>query len=591
MARPHAERRSRLSQVWGGGDHAGGPRSAAGTTSARARDPYPDDVVELIGGRRADVVLVARRSSGRAHRRSNTSVPRRRSGSRRCCQSRAGTTLPTRASSKRRRRSCSSGTRPKSTRRSGCTASSRDRVVVTGAHSYDHWFGWEPSTSRVEFAEKAGRQIRRGRCCSTSAPRVHRSGRRRSSSRSGSATFAASDDVRLREANVIVRPHPQNVSAWRERDLDTDGRVVVWPRGGAAPTDDERKSDYYDSIHHASAVVGINTSAQVEAAIVGRPVFTIADEQFRRTQEGTPHFAHIAGTSGDGMLVVAHSWEEHLRSARRRARPARRASRAVGRVRASLRAAPRARGTCGATPGRRGRAGRGRPRARARAGPTSDVSARGDDPGPIGLGQHARGHGGTRAATASPLVSLLAPPAAKDSGRAVRPTCGAGTAGAGPERASADRLMAAAGAPSGAPARVRCALSKPLALMHATTGPASTVARRAPSSSNGSPSVTRSAATLHLHPRRRSTRRCATGVARTRSAFNATLAIASWTTTTSSTMTTRSSRHSPPARPRPRSQMGGRSSTSPSRCRPVAHSGCSGSAGPARARCCASSPG
>ena len=188
----------------------------------------------------------------------------------------------------------------------------RDRVLATGAHSFDHWFGWEPSTSREEFASKA--------CVDPTRPLllyVCSSGfiarQEPEFVEEWIARLRASDDVRLREANVIVRPHPQNVTAWRERVLDPTGRVVVWPRGGAAPTDDERKSDYYDSIHHASAVVGINTSAQVEAAIVGRPVFTIADERFRRTQEGTPHFAHIAGTSGDGMLVVAHSWEEHLR--------------------------------------------------------------------------------------------------------------------------------------------------------------------------------------------------------------------------------------------------------------------------------------
>ena len=187
----------------------------------------------------------------------------------------------------------------------------RERVLATGAHSFDHWFGWEPSTTREEFATKVGLDPARPfllYVCSSGFI-----GRQEPEFiEEWVARLSASDNVLLREANVIVRPHPQNVAAWSDRKIGPVGQIAVWPRGGAAPTDDERKSDYYDSIYHASAVVGINTSAQVEAAIVGRPVFTIADERFRKTQEGTLHFAHLAGTSDDGMLVIAHSWDEHL---------------------------------------------------------------------------------------------------------------------------------------------------------------------------------------------------------------------------------------------------------------------------------------
>lgn len=187
----------------------------------------------------------------------------------------------------------------------------RDRVLATGAHSFDHWFGWEASTSREEFAGKVGldptKPLLLYVCSSGFIARQEPE-----FIEEWIARLRGSDDALLREANVIVRPHPQNVAAWRDRVLDQAGHVVVWPRGGAAPTDETRKSDYYDSLYHASAVVGINTSAQVEAAIVGRPVFTIMDERFRKTQEGTPHFAHIAGSSGDGMLVVAQTWDEHL---------------------------------------------------------------------------------------------------------------------------------------------------------------------------------------------------------------------------------------------------------------------------------------
>ena len=75
-------------------------------------------------------------------------------------------------------------------------------------------------------------------------------------------------------------------------------RGAVW---GSNPVDDDGRADYFDSLYHASAVVGLNTSALVEAAIVDRPVFTMLLPEFRDNQEGTFHFHHLL-TVGDGFL-------------------------------------------------------------------------------------------------------------------------------------------------------------------------------------------------------------------------------------------------------------------------------------------------
>ena len=50
-------------------------------------------------------------------------------------------------------------------------------------------------------------------------------------------------------------------------------------------------------MYHASATVGLNTSAMIEAAIVGRPVHTILVPEFQHSQEGTLHFRYLAGRS------------------------------------------------------------------------------------------------------------------------------------------------------------------------------------------------------------------------------------------------------------------------------------------------------
>ena len=44
---------------------------------------------------------------------------------------------------------------------------------------------------------------------------------------------------------------------------------------GRNPLNPDAKADYFDSLYHSHAVVGLVTSAFLEAAIVGRPVHTL----------------------------------------------------------------------------------------------------------------------------------------------------------------------------------------------------------------------------------------------------------------------------------------------------------------------------
>jgi hypothetical protein len=185
-----------------------------------------------------------------------------------------------------------------------------DRVVATGAQSYDHWFSWQPARSRVDFCVQVGLDPERPFflflgsspfVAPDEVPFVRR----------WLAALRDSPDKRLREAGVLVRPHPQNGEQWQRADLSGLTGVEVWPRGGADPVDGASKADYHDSIHHCAAVVGINTSALIESAIVGRPVLTILDEDFAATQEGTLHFEHLR-RAGGGVLHEASSLRDHM---------------------------------------------------------------------------------------------------------------------------------------------------------------------------------------------------------------------------------------------------------------------------------------
>ena len=46
----------------------------------------------------------------------------------------------------------------------------------------------------------------------------------------------------LREAALLIRPHPQNVAQWKSIDL-RQANVAIFPRGGANPVDAETRAD------------------------------------------------------------------------------------------------------------------------------------------------------------------------------------------------------------------------------------------------------------------------------------------------------------------------------------------------------------
>jgi hypothetical protein len=70
--------------------------------------------------------------------------------------------------------------------------------------------------------------------------------------------------------------------------------------------------ELFDSLYHAHAAVGLNTSAMLEAAIVGRPVHTLVIPGFDEGQIGTMHFHYLVEAYG-GLATIARDFPEHHR--------------------------------------------------------------------------------------------------------------------------------------------------------------------------------------------------------------------------------------------------------------------------------------
>jgi hypothetical protein len=181
-------------------------------------------------------------------------------------------------------------------------------VVAVGAHSYDHWFEWQPSRTREAFCAEVA--------LDPSKPFVLYVGSSRQVARYEPPIVRAWIDAlraepALAHLGVLVRPHPSGGRNWPDgvfADLD---EVAVWPAHGAEPRNEARRSDYFDSLHYAVAVVGLNTSALVEAAIMGRRTYTFVVGGSESAQRGTLHFRYLTAEGG-GPLTVASSLTEHI---------------------------------------------------------------------------------------------------------------------------------------------------------------------------------------------------------------------------------------------------------------------------------------
>jgi hypothetical protein len=200
-----------------------------------------------------------------------------------------------------------------------------ERVVATGAQIFDEWFERRPSRTREQFVRELGLDASAPYVlyvCSSGFITEPAARGESPADEAGEVAFVrrwiealrTSDDEWLRRIGVVVRPHPGVPRRWQDVDFEPFDNVVVWPREGAQPArGGATRDDFFDSLVHSAAVVGINTTAMIEAAIVGKSVLTVLAPEF--AQESTLHFHYLLEENG-GFLHVASSLDEHVRQLR-----------------------------------------------------------------------------------------------------------------------------------------------------------------------------------------------------------------------------------------------------------------------------------
>jgi hypothetical protein len=177
----------------------------------------------------------------------------------------------------------------------------QDHIVITGAPVFDYLFASRPVLDRQAFYAQAGLDASREYVlylCSSMQV-------------SGDETSFVRDFAEnlrnfpaTRDTIIMVRPYPMNASIWKDFEA---ANVVVWPPDGEMTDIAATQQNYFHSMFYSRAVVGVNTTAMIEAAVVDKPCVTILTDRYQATQTGRGHFHHLLKAD---FLEVAHGFGE-----------------------------------------------------------------------------------------------------------------------------------------------------------------------------------------------------------------------------------------------------------------------------------------
>ncbi|HEV2560411.1 MAG TPA: hypothetical protein VGU45_17455 [Microvirga sp.] len=193
------------------------------------------------------------------------------------------------------------------------------RVRAVGAATYDQWFNPPPvDEGRTSFLEGLGLDATKPTVLYlASAIFGFREPPEPTFFRDWLVALRTSDVPSLKEVNVIVRPHPRRGAEWAAEAPQlaalSPEHFAVFPEVSENPADAFTASNYMKSLLYADAVVGINTSAMIEAALLGKPVLTILDPRYRDSQSGTFHFDYLTKrVTKNGIVRVSSGIQEHI---------------------------------------------------------------------------------------------------------------------------------------------------------------------------------------------------------------------------------------------------------------------------------------
>lgn len=192
----------------------------------------------------------------------------------------------------------------------------RGKIFVTGAPRFDHLIDRADDhlLSRGEFCRMAGLGEEKDYILyvgSTFLVTNENTVNRDESVLMLEVADAMAYDPNTRDINILVRPHPTNRIVYETLRANPRPNLVVFPAVGELPDTREKRARFHNSILHSLAVVGVNTTAFLEASALDTPCITLRTPEFGETQQ-LAHFHHledadfleVAASAGDVIRLV-----------------------------------------------------------------------------------------------------------------------------------------------------------------------------------------------------------------------------------------------------------------------------------------------
>lgn len=187
-------------------------------------------------------------------------------------------------------------------------------VVVTGAPRFDAFCRMSPSLTREAFCRSLHLDPRRLLVVYLASSATVTPEEPTFTERWIEAVRHASAP-RVRDAQLVIRPHPRFKGVWRRhphfaigRGATSEGHAGVAMMPAKSVNADQA---LFDALFHADAAVGLNTSAEIEAGLLGTPVYTVRAPDIAPGQTGSTHFRYLLRSDG-GIVSVADTLDEHV---------------------------------------------------------------------------------------------------------------------------------------------------------------------------------------------------------------------------------------------------------------------------------------
>lgn len=121
------------------------------------------------------------------------------------------------------------------------------------------------------------------------------------------ADLAKSSDPRLRNVQVLVRPHGANQEPYGKI---SEPNVTVWMRERQLPDSREAFAEFAASLKFSECCLGLNTTGMVDALLMNKPVITLLVEQYRETNASKAvHYRYLLQA---GVYLKAYTTEQAI---------------------------------------------------------------------------------------------------------------------------------------------------------------------------------------------------------------------------------------------------------------------------------------